>query len=92
MGTYIYFRSFSGRRYLSELRIVSLLSTVIALHMCSILFSIAISLLLLGNNILRLGVSRSARTFLSLLAMERPFELSLMPLAANATLEEGSNF
>ena len=51
------------------------LSTIIVLHTCYIILSIALSLLLLDNTTLRLGVSRSMMTFLDLLATKRPFTL-----------------
>jgi len=51
---------------------VSLLSIAIALHTCYILVSIALSLLFLGNTILRSGVLRCSWTMLSLLAKKRP--------------------
>ena len=55
MVAYIYFRSFRGKRYLTRLGMisskVSFLFTVIALHKCYALLSIASGLLLLDNTI-----------------------------------------
>ena len=54
-------------------------ATVIALHTCYILVSIALSLLLLGNIFPRSGVLRGALTFLGLFAKKGPLITSATP-------------
>jgi len=53
MGTHIYIRRFGGKEYLARLgtipSVISFPATIIALHMCYILVSMPIRLLLLGN-------------------------------------------
>ena len=79
MGTHIYFRNFDGKGYVARLgtipSVMTFPTTVMALHTCYTLVSIALSLLLLGNTFSQLGVLRSMLTFLGQFATKGPFAL-----------------
>ena len=63
-----------------------LLSTVIALHTCHILGSIALTLMLLGSITIEVRVLRKMGTLLRLVTMVRPLALGPVPLATYVTL------
>jgi len=81
MGTHIYVRSFGRKGYLTGRgtisSVMSFPATVIALHTCYTLVSIALSLLLLGHTFPRSRALRGMLTFLGLFAMKGPFFLRL---------------
>jgi len=88
--------SFSGKRYLGWLRTIpsemTLLSTVIALHTCYILSSVAFSLMALGSTTIRARVLRRTGALLRFLTMVRFLSPRPNPLATNARLGGAHNF
>jgi len=71
---------------------VSLLSIVIALHMCYILLSIALSLFLLGNTTARSRVLRGATTLLQLLSTIKLVALGSVSSCNKYSIREGNPF
>ena len=84
MGTHIFIRNFGREGYLARLgtipSVMSFHTTIITLHTCYTLVSIALSLLFLGNTFSQLGVLRSMLIFLEQFAMKGPFPLRLTSL------------
>ena len=84
MGIHIFINNFGGKGYLARLgaipSVMPFPTTVMTLHMCYTLISIALSLLLLGNTFSQSGVLRSMLTFLGQFATKGPFALRLTSL------------